>query len=405
MALINPQQLMGMFNFGSPASGSGIMPGGANTSGTGWLDKLGQFAGSPGGSSLINAALGGIAGMGQNAREDRMLNESRAFNNQQLMAQLGLRQQQSILDDTFNRDALLTQAAPTGWDQNYQQQTLLKNMMMQKLMAGSSLTPTNEAVAAKLASLGGGFKPTIPEEWQSVNPFGVQQTMQSLAQRQGILDLLSGGRAPGLDFTQKGLQGDMGQRLNQQTGAYRQFAANDMQQRNAGGGQGFLPTGGGLTAGMNMGGPTGKQSALGNLTSGALGGAQLGSMFGPIGTGIGAGIGAAVGGLKSLFSGGEGKQTNNVRDDFVNRFGTMYGGPNNREYSGYTGAMGELGAQLNDAGRPDLFQQFAKSGNRTELQRIMEAINGLVGRNNPGGYAGTPGITGNPYIRYSFGAK
>lgn len=141
---------------------------------------------------------------------------------------------------------------------------------------------------------------TIPDEWQQMNPFGVDQTMNSIAQRQGVLDLLSQGRGPGFNFGNTGYDPQKAQALQQSTDAYRQYA-NTPAARNPLMGAVDMPNQKQQMQGNTGGGGSG----LGRLASGALGGAGTGMMFGPIGAGIGAGIG----GLMSLFGGGKPKDT------------------------------------------------------------------------------------------------
>ena len=264
------------------------------------MDRSLDFLKSPGGSSIISAILGGVGAIGQGRREERM-NEQQLAMMQQQMAQSGAGQ---LMNDSLTRDMGLEQAAPLGWSQGYQQQQLLRNMLMQKLQGGPSIQPTNPDVLARLEQSGWKpFKPTIPEDWQNVNPFGAGQTMEALANRQGVLDKLSGGRAPALDFAQLGLNPEMAQRLNQTTGNYRQFAADD-----------YNSNANRLMEAINLnrqgtnqaqpGGGGGIGSRLGGAASGALMGAKLGSFV----PGIGNAIGAGIGGLIGLFKGGGGSK-------------------------------------------------------------------------------------------------
>jgi hypothetical protein len=259
-----------------------------------------DFLKSPGGSSLVGAGLKGIAGMGQARADERMFNQ-----------QAGMNMQQAVLGDLFNRDAMLAQQAPTGWGQNYQQQTLMKDLMLQKLMnGGGGLTPTNSAVAAKLQGISTPSKLTIPDEWKQVNPFGVDQTMQSLAQRQGVLDLLSGGRGPGMDFNAMGYDPTKAGVLNQQTNDYRKFAGDDYAQRiqTAGmPGQGQPPpegmeydekTGELKKKGSSIWSKIGKGLLIGGagLATAFTGGAASPLLMAAIGGGLGAAGGAMGGG-------------------------------------------------------------------------------------------------------------
>lgn len=174
-------------------------------------NQLLDFLKSNGGSSLIQAIMGGIGSVGDSNQQNKM-------NQQQLAQNAALMQQnfgQNMMDDKWNRDQAVVQASPLGWAQGYQQQQLGKNIALQKLLSGSGLTPTGDGVKAILDKQGyQSFKPTIPEEWQSVNPFGVGQTMEALQNRQQGITQLGGGNAPQIDFSQFGIDPAMAQRLN-----------------------------------------------------------------------------------------------------------------------------------------------------------------------------------------------
>ncbi len=200
--------------FGRPA----VTPTGGG--GNGIMD----FLSSPGGQALISGTLGGIGAIGQGRREERM-------NDQQIALQRAIMQQQGaqgMMNDSLTRDMALEQAAPLGWGQGYQQNQLLRNMLMQKIQNGPSGGAVPASIQGKLDQMGyKPFKPTIPEEWGSVNPFGVDHARGPIIKRQGILDKLSGGKAPALDFAHMGLPQEMADRYQQQTGDYRQFTADD----------------------------------------------------------------------------------------------------------------------------------------------------------------------------------
>lgn len=262
-----------------------------------------DFIKSPGGSSLLSGILGGIGAMGQGKREERMSREQQAMQQAIMQQQLGLQGAQGLMNDSLTRDLSLEQAAPLGWSQGYEQQQLLRNMLLQKLMNGPSVQPTNPEVMERLKASGWQpFKPTIPEEWTNVNPFGVDQTMGALANRQGILDKLSGGRAPGLDFAHMGLPEEMANRYGQQTSDYRKFAADDYNSNAARVMEAINLN----RQGTNQRPPQSSGgSRLGGAAGGALSGAGVGMTFGGP---IGAGIGAGIGGLLGLFKGGAKKE-------------------------------------------------------------------------------------------------
>ncbi len=247
-----------------------------------------NFLQSNGGSSLVGGVLGGLGNFGAQRSNERMSEQQLALQREMMNAQ----NQRAGMDDRFNRDLAFTQAAPTGWEQGYQQQQLLKNMALQRLMNGSSLMPTNPAVQAKLGANGQPFKPSIPEEWQTVNPFGVNQTMSALGTRQGALDQLSQGRGPGLDFSQFGIDPARAQQLNQQTGDYRRYQSSMPS-----------PSGNPLQEAINMNRPgvqPQRPSVMGGAMSGAMTGASMGSVIPGLGTAVGGGIGALVGAGRAM---------------------------------------------------------------------------------------------------------
>ncbi len=167
----------------------------------------GLFKGGPNGmgnslgGQLISGGLQGLGQYGQQKSNEKM-NERALQNNLH----------QAVIGDQFNRDLAGAQMAPTGWAQNYSQQTMLKNLMLQKLMNGTSMMPTNPEIMALMPPA---FKPTIPEEWAKTNPFGVDMTAQSIQQRQGNLDLLTGGRGPGLNIGAYGGNQNMQNQMDQ----------------------------------------------------------------------------------------------------------------------------------------------------------------------------------------------
>lgn len=276
MAFNLPQNLFG----GNPFGGGGGMS--SAVSGGGGQNPFMKFIQSDGGSSILSAVLGGLGNMGQQQSQERMSKE-------QLAAQQAMMQQQMGVDDRWRRDQAMVNAAPTGWGQNYQQETLMKNLMLQRLMEGGGFTHPNAAVAAKLQ------KPSplvIPDEWKSTNPFGVDQTMQSIAQRQGVLDMLSQGQGPGFNFGATGYDPAKAAQLDSQTKAFRNFqsANNPLQSAVNMGRNGQMPQQPAQAGGSRFGG----------AAKGAMTGAGIGSMVPGIGTAIGAGIGGLIG----LFKGG-----------------------------------------------------------------------------------------------------
>jgi hypothetical protein len=187
--------------------------------------------------------------------------------------------------------------------------------MLQNLMnGGGNLVPTNDAVRAKLeAQAGSSFKPTIPEEWAKLNPFGTDQTMQALAQRQGGLDMLSQGRGPGMDFAAMGYDPEKAGVLNQQTSDYRNFQASqpnplqeaiDMTRQGANQQPAPIPEGYEMKDGVlkkkghGILGKIGKGLAIGGagLATALSGGAASPLLMAAIGSGIGAASSALQGG-------------------------------------------------------------------------------------------------------------
>ena len=288
-------------NIGQVYSGPSDIGGGGGNMGS-----ILDFLKSPGGSSIVSAAMGGIGAIGAGQRQERLSQEQNALQQaimQQQMAQQGA---QGLKNDSLTRDMALESAAPLGWGQGYQQQQLLRNMVLQKMMNGPGVMPTNPDVIDRLNQSGWKpFKPTIPEEWQNVNAFGVNQTMEALANRQGILDKLSGGRAPGLNFQGMGLPGDLGDQLQQRTGDYRQYAADDYNSNAARLMEAINLNRQGTNQQPQKGSGGGVGSRLASAGLGAASGAKIGSMIMP---GVGTAIGAIGGGLLGLFKGGGSKQ-------------------------------------------------------------------------------------------------
>lgn len=248
-----------------------------------------EFLQSDGGGALLSGLLSGLGNYGQARAQEKMSRE-------QIAAEQAMQQQRLGVDDMWRRDQAMLGAAPTGWAQNYQQQTLMKDLMLQKLMNGGGMTPTNEAVAAKLQATAP-KQLQISPEWAGMNPFGVDQTMNSIQQRQGVLDMLSQGRGPQFDFMNSGYQNlnpERANQLQQQSRQYGQFAAQQNPLQSA------LSMPNQPTQQSQPGG-----SRLGNAAKGAMTGASVGSVVPGIGTAIGAGIGGLIG----LFRGGNGGGT------------------------------------------------------------------------------------------------
>lgn len=261
--------------------------------------NFGEFLQSPGGSSIISAVLGGFGNMGAARSQERMNQQQLALQQAMLNQQRG----QGMMDDTLARDKMLLDNSPLGWAQGYQQNTLLKNLMLQKLLNQNNAAPLhpNADVQARLQAMMGQRKPLeIPAEWQQVNPFGVDQTMGALGLRQGGLNLMSQGRGPQLDFGSMGLTPDQLARFGGQQSSYQQQVIADAARRQ----QQVMDamnmdreqpgSGNGRPQGPSMG------SRLGGAASGAMTGAKIGSFL----PGLGTGIGAAIGGLVGLFKGG-----------------------------------------------------------------------------------------------------
>ncbi len=201
---------------GSAASGGAVAGGGALAGGAGGAAGSGGIM-----SSIMGTGAGG--GMGSTA-----MNMGGAA--LQAYGQYKASKEQAKMDaamaqmqDSLSRDQSLAVAAPTGWAQNYQQGTLLKQLMMQKLMGPSNFTPSNPDLASRLGNI---QRPSMPADWQQVDPFSVQQTMASLANRQGVLDKLSNGAGPAIQFSQFGQPNPQ---LQQQTDQYRGFVNQDRQ--------------------------------------------------------------------------------------------------------------------------------------------------------------------------------
>ncbi len=174
-----------------------------------WYGSVGRWATSPSGQATIGAA-GNAASNYANNRADRAMTKEE-------MAQHAA---ELAMQDRFSRDQTMTGAAPTGWSQNYQQGNMIKQMLLGKLTGGqaqSGFVPSNPELAQRLSNRPG---MQVPAEWNNVNPFGVGQTMDSIAQRQQVLDRASGGVTPSLNFSNYGIDPQLAARLQAQTGAY-----------------------------------------------------------------------------------------------------------------------------------------------------------------------------------------
>jgi hypothetical protein len=113
-------------------------------------------------------------------------------------------------------------------------------------------------------------------------------------------------------------------------------------------------------------------NTAGTIAGAASTGAGIGTMVEPgVGTAIGAGIGALVG---VIIAWRNEVQANQTRDKFVATFAA----PNDRAYSGYTGGMGEMGAQLQDIGRTDLFSSLVKADSADKVTAATTAISNAL---------------------------
>lgn len=183
---------------------------------------------------IASAVMGGIssaqaAGAGQELSEAQLAQQA-------LLGILGQQQQANMG---------LVGAAPTGWAQQYQQQNLLQQMLLNNITGQPSLlTPSNPQLASQLPQQA---QFSIPEEWAALNPYGVDQTMASIAGRQGVLDQLTGGQGPQINFSQFGLTPEQAQQYQQQVTGQRNAAR--MGQANLYGALGYQP-GGPMYAGI-----------------------------------------------------------------------------------------------------------------------------------------------------------
>lgn len=255
------------------------------------LDALKEFANSNAGQSILTGLFGMLASKGQS----NQANATAAANQQMSREQMQMLLQQSIMGDKQTRDLSLADQAPVGWEQQYTQKQLVNNLMLQKLLQPKQLWHPNEKVMERINAMPKAPQLTIPDEWQQVNPFGTQMTMEALAGRQGVLDLLSGGRGPGIDFTNMGINPEQAAALNQRTGGYRQYAG---QQYNTSVNNAQQAMGGDQLSQSSGGGGSRLSSAL----SGAGTGATLGSLI-PI-PGVGPLAGGIIGGIGGLLFGG-----------------------------------------------------------------------------------------------------
>lgn len=385
--------------------------------GNSFMKNLLDFLKSPGGSSIIGAGLGGLANVGQ----ARALERTQDQNNQMSM-------QQALLGDMFKRDSQLEGASPVGWAQNYEQQTLMKNLALQKLMqGGGGLTPTNADVAAKLKGLSTPVNYQIPDEWKNVNPFGVDQTMQSLAQRQGTLDVLSQGRGPALNFGAMGYDPTKAAALDQQGSDFRKFSSQQnpmmeamrmspgVMQAGQQGGQspqrGYVPAQNGR-GGMVPQGQPGMGSQLGSnlmnkgadmgmnyLTNSLMknaGGAAPGGAMSLLGMGGGMATGLATMGIGAAIPAGmalykhlkQGAYTNDDRDAFKSQYGDPQGHGLQNTVDSYNGPDRE--------GLMNAYQQFLTAGKRNGLGNSMTSLQSILGGGGMnGGFVNRP--MQNPY--------
>ncbi len=277
-----------------------------------WMSAIGNWAKSPAGQATIGAGANAAAGYAT-SKADRALSRE----------ELAQRAAALAMQDRLQRDQALTGAAPLGWSQNYQQGNQVKQMLMDKLTGGqaqSGFVPSDPNMAARLANRPG---MQIPAEWQNVHPFGVGQTMDSIAQRQQVIDRASGGVAPSLNFSNYGIDPAMAARLQAQTGAYNNNIQNEQQNLMSAIGMANTPEAQAARAAALSGKGTGNEhhytkQAL-SFADPAVGYALLKRLFGkdkkkgnqtPVGTGGGGTDGTGPGGGgREAFGNGLGQPT------------------------------------------------------------------------------------------------
>lgn len=172
-------------------------------------------------AGIGQSALSGIGAMlaskGQSDDRDKQMAFSAAQGRDNRVSDL----QQSIMGDTLSRDKMYSDRNPLGAQQQYMQQQLLRDIMLQKAMGGPQLQPINAKVKAKLDASGWKpFAPTFRSGWEEgPSMFGKEMSLNALGQGDQVNSLLTGGRAPQTNFART--YGD-----NPQTQALQSEAAN-----------------------------------------------------------------------------------------------------------------------------------------------------------------------------------
>jgi hypothetical protein len=149
-----------------------------------------------GGPSLLGQGtdllMGMLANKGQQDQQNKMAAMSQADRQSTALGDIYARNQA----DQQARDFRYMDEAKLGWDQNYLQKQMAKNIAMQQLLGGyQGVQPTNEKVKAKLAGIG--WKPFVPQlqDGWGMDIFSRDAANQSLAQRQNDLSMLSQGNS------------------------------------------------------------------------------------------------------------------------------------------------------------------------------------------------------------------
>jgi hypothetical protein len=191
----------------------------AGGTGSSLLSGLGKYAQSNAGSSLIGTGLNALGKYADQKRQDELTQQQQQFAAYQLQQQLANQRQGQIVSDQANRSANLATQSPVGWDQNYEQQNMIKGMLLNKLMSGNSI-PVPQSVKDSWSQSGytpgAGYQ--IPDSWKNSDLFGMSPTMQSIGNRQNVLQALAGGNAPSIDFNNyRGIDPSLAANLNTST--------------------------------------------------------------------------------------------------------------------------------------------------------------------------------------------
>jgi hypothetical protein len=181
------------------------------------------------GQSAMQGVFGMMQAKGQSDDQKKMMAAQQANAGQDRISSL----QQSIMGDTLTRDKMYADRNPLGSQQQYMQQQMLRDIMLQKMMGGPQIQPINSKVQEKLNA--SGWKPFTPQlrsGWEEgPSMFGKEMSLNALGQGDQVNALLTGGRAPQTNFSR--IYGD-----NAQTQAMQNEAANyndyATQQRQAG---------------------------------------------------------------------------------------------------------------------------------------------------------------------------